>query len=69
MMAIISPNWIDQSKEVDSVFRRVREEVAQGQTEYALLLAAMSLALLLMLFYFGGRLSDTYQWIINQLAV
>jgi len=54
---------------VDSVFRRVREEVAQGQTEYALLLAAVSLALLLTLFYFGGRLSDTYQWIINQLVV
>jgi len=51
------------------VFRGVREEVAQGQTEYALLLAAVSLALLLTLFYFGGRLSDTYQWIINQLVV
>ena len=51
------------------MFRRVREEVAQGQTEYALLLAAMTLALLLMLLYFGGRLSDTYQWITSQLVV
>ena len=50
------------------MFRRVREEVAQGQTEYALLLAAMSLALLLALVYFGGSLIDTYQWIINQLV-
>lgn len=48
---------------------RVREEVAQGQTEYALLLAAVSLALLLTLLYFGGWLSETYQWIINHLPV
>ncbi|MGB5934079.1 MAG: hypothetical protein WBH57_13565 [Anaerolineae bacterium] len=51
------------------MFRRVREEVAQGQTEYALLLAAVSLALLLTLIYFGGSLIDTYQWIIGQLVV
>ncbi|MGB5933029.1 MAG: hypothetical protein WBH57_08180 [Anaerolineae bacterium] len=48
---------------------RVREEVAQGQTEYALLLAAIGLASLLMLLYFGGWLSETYQWIINHLPV
>ena len=35
---------------------RVREEAAQGQTEYALLLAAIGLALLLMLLHFGGAL-------------
>lgn len=48
---------------------RAREEVAQGETEYALLLAAMSLALLFTLLYFGGHLSDTYQWITNQLPL
>jgi len=51
------------------VLNRVREEVAQGQTEYALLLTAIGLAVLLMLFYFGGWLSDTYQWIINHVVV
>lgn len=50
------------------MFRGVREEVAQGQTEYSLLLAAMSLVLLLALAYFGGSLIDTYQWIIGHLV-
>jgi len=54
---------------MDSVLSRVREEVAQGQTEYALLLVAIGLASLLMLLYFGGWLGETYQWIINRLAV
>lgn len=48
---------------------RVREEAAQGQTEYALLLALIALASLLLLLYFGGWLSETYQWIINHLPV
>jgi hypothetical protein len=48
---------------------RLREEAAQGQTEYALLLAAIGLASLLMLLYFGGVLNDIYQWIINHLPV
>lgn len=48
---------------------RIREEVAQGQTEYALLLTAMGLATLLMLLHFGGWLSDIYQWILNHLPV
>jgi len=54
---------------MDSVLSRVREEAAQGQTEYALLLAAIGLASLLMLLYFGGALSEAYQWIINHLPV
>lgn len=45
---------------------RLREEVAQGYTEYALLLAAIALALLFMLLYFGGALSDIYEGIINR---
>jgi len=51
------------------VLYRVREKVAQGQTEYALLLAAVALFLLLILLYFGGQLSDTYQWIIDHLPL
>ena len=47
----------------------VRGEVAQGQTEYALLLAMIGLASLLLLLYFGGVLSDIYQWIVNHLPV
>lgn len=50
------------------MFRGIREEVAQGQTEYSLLLAAMSPVLLLALAYFGGPLIDTYQWIISHLV-
>ena len=46
---------------------RLGEQVVQGYTEYALLLAAIALALLLMLLYFGGALSDIYQGIINHL--
>jgi len=53
---------------VDLVFRGVGEEVAQGQTEYSLVLAAMSLVLLVALAYFGGSLIDTYQWIIGHLV-
>lgn len=48
---------------------RIRKEAAQAQTEYALLLVAIGLASLLMLLYFGGWLSDIYQWIINQLPI
>lgn len=48
---------------------RLREEVAQGYTEYALLLAAIALALLLILLRFGDSLVAIYRSIIDQLPV
>ena len=48
---------------------RLREEVAQGYTEYALLLAAIALALLLILLRFGDSLVAIYRSIIERLLV
>jgi len=51
------------------VFSRVREEVAQGYTEYALLLSGVGLFLLFTLLYLGGQIINTYQWIISHLVL
>lgn len=48
---------------------RVREEAAQGQTEYGLLLILIAITLVVMLTLFGEQLSGIYEWIINQLPL
>jgi Flp pilus assembly pilin Flp len=52
----------------NQVLSRVREEVAQGQTEYALLLMLIAMALIFVVTYFGGSLVGTYQGIITHLV-
>lgn len=47
---------------------RVREEVGQGQTEYALLLMLIAMALIFVVTYFGGSLVGTYEGIITHLV-
>ena len=69
MTATVSSNSLSYNKEVHSVLNRVRDEVAEGQTEYTWLLTAIPLVLPLMPLHFGGWLSDTYQWIINHLPL
>ncbi|GEM_PF-2610457 len=46
---------------------RVREETAQGLTEYALLYLGVALALIVLLGVFGEQVTDVYQRIIIQL--
>lgn len=58
---------IGQSEGTRSVFSKLKEETAQGLTEYALLGVAVALALIVMVTLFGERLSGFYSSIITHL--
>lgn len=58
---------ISQKKGADSVLSIVTEQVAQGETEFALLLSTIALAVLFVFIRFGVQVLDIYHLIVSYL--